>query len=167
MAPPLTAARVRELLAAHTSVSLPSSAELSELPDASRFLDGLVEASFLVSHGDKRLAPSEMGCLVGTLAELSSGALDRSALAGMIYEFSAALERDGLDVRLDALAQRFVDPRERLRLLTFASLVAVCDRALQPGEREVLQGMASRMSVPREEIDACVDALQKSLHDAA
>jgi tellurite resistance protein len=167
MHPPITAAQVRELLATHASVDLPSGEEIHARPDAARFLDALAEVSFLVSNGDRRLAQDEMQCLAGTLAELSSGTIDRSALAGMIYEYSAALERDGLDARLSAIIQRFADPRERLRLLAFGSLVAMCDRALQPGERQVLRTIASRMGVQPEEIDACVDALQKSLHEVS
>ncbi|MCS6898333.1 MAG: hypothetical protein RMJ98_05460 [Myxococcales bacterium] len=167
MQPPVTAAQVRELLATHASVDLPSGEEIHARPDAARFLDALVEVSFLVSNGDRRLAQDEMQCLVGTLTELSSGALDRSALAGMIYEYSAALERDGLDARLAGIARRFTEPRERLRLLVFGSLVAMCDRALQPGERQMLHTIASRMGLNPEEVGACVDALQKSIHEVS
>ena len=167
MHPPVTAAQVRALLAAHASIQLPSGEEVHARPDAARFLDALAEISFLVSHGDRRLAQDEMQCLTGTLTELSSGAIDRSALAGMIYEFSAALERDGLEARLNGITSRFSDPAERLQLLAFGSLVAMCDRALQPGEREVLRAIAARMGISPEEIDSRVDSLQKSIHEAS
>lgn len=167
MHPPVTAAQVRELLATHASVHLPSGEEVHARPDAARFLDALAEVSFLVSHGDRRLAQNEMQCLVGTLSELSSGTIDRSALAGMIYEFSAALERDGLEARLSSLSGRFLDHQERLRLLAFGSLVAMCDRALQPGEREVLRTLAGRMGIHPDEIDACVDGLQKTMYEVS
>lgn len=167
MVPPVTASQVRDLLAAHASVQLPSGEEIQKNPDGQRFLESLAEASFLVSHGDHRLATTEMNCLVGTLSELSSGSLDRSALAGMIYEYSSALVRDGLDQRLAELAGRFGEREMRLRLLAFASLVAMCDRSLQEGERDVLQKMASRMNIPENELLNLVSAMQKSLHDAA
>lgn len=166
MHPPITAAQVRELLAT-CAIRLPSGAEVDARPDAIRFLDALAEVSFLVSHGDRRLAQDEMQCLTSTLAELSSGAIDRSALAGMIYEFSAALERDGLDTRLAVLSERVADPQERLQLLTFGSLVAMCDRALQPGERQVLRTIAARLGIAPDEIDARVESLQKSIHEVS
>lgn len=161
---PVNAAQVRDLLARHAFGSLPTSEELSARNNPIPFLSTLAEASFLVSHGDHRFAREEVTCLVGTLSELSAGALDRSALAGMIYEFSASIQRDGLDARLDALASRIRDRNDRIRLVGFAALVAMCDRTLQPGEREVLDRLAAKMGISADELDRFVTSLQGSLH---
>lgn len=167
MYPPTTAAQVRELLATCASISLPSSAEVQARPDAEHFLDTLVEIAFLASQGDHRLTGHEMQCLSGILTELSAGTIDASALAGMVYEFSSVLERDGLDMRISAIVDHIHDREDALCLLVLGALVAMCDRALQPGEREILRAMAVRMGVPLEEMDPRIDALYKRIYEAS
>jgi tellurite resistance protein len=140
----VSAEQLRQLLADPT---------LSPLADRDpghrlEFLHGLVDVCFLASHGDGRVSPGELKNLTGLLDRLASAAIERDELAGLVYDAASLLERDGLEARLAALTARFPHRDDRARMLAFATLAALGDGQLPPGERAVLDNLARRLDVP-------------------
>jgi tellurite resistance protein len=162
MSATLNATRLREILHRAAGVDLPSSAGLASSPEeATRYMDLLAEASFLVSGHNHHRAPAELSCMLTVLTDLSSGALSRSEIAGMFYEFAANLERDGLDARLAAVAG--AAGQKGWLVVSFAALVAMSDGELHPAERKALLDLARGLGVEEKRVDAMVGELRTAL----
>lgn len=134
--------RARDLLRQNAS-DLPSSEVLSSsltsgATDA--YHGGLLEAAFLVAAADGQLSKEEVGSLIDVVSQVGEGATP-SELAGMVYEFSAALEKEGRKARIDAIAAHVSDASARKEIIGFAALVALCDGELAPSELFVLHSL--------------------------
>ncbi len=162
MSATLNAERLREILHNAAGVDLPSSVGLASSPEeATRYMDLLAEASFLVSGHNHHHAPEEVSCVLTVLTDLSSGALSRSEIAGMFYEFAANLERDGLDARLAAVAG--AAGHRGWIVVSFAALVAMSDGELHPAERKALLELARGLGVQERRVDEMVSQLRQAL----
>jgi tellurite resistance protein len=161
----LNAARIREILHLAAGADLPATAGPTP-EDASRYMDLLAEASFLVSGHNHHRAPEEVSCMLTALTDLSAGSLGRSEIAGMFYEFAANLARDGLAARLAAVAGSA--GANGWLVVSFAALVAMSDGELHPTERQALQELARGLGFDEARVDGMVGELRRALgHDKA
>lgn len=134
--------RARDLLR-QNAADLPSADVLSARgtsAESDAYHAGLLEAAFLVAAADGQLSKEEVGSLIDVVSQVGEGATP-SELAGMVYEFSAALEKEGRKVRIDAIAAHVTDTAARKEIIGFAALVALCDGELAPSELFVLHSL--------------------------
>lgn len=142
MTSPDTVLRARALLREKTVQNLPDAAAISKRGDADdRFFAGMLEAAFLVAAADGELSKEEVGSLIDVVTQMGEG-VTPSELAGMFYEFTTALDREGRPARIAALASHVTEAAARREILGFAALVALCDGDLAPSELFVVHSIA-------------------------
>ncbi len=150
--------RAREFLAARKIPELPRPEALGG--DVGAHADALLEAAFLVASADGALSKEEAGSLIDLVAQMGEG-LTPGELAGHVYEFSTALEAEGRQARIDAIAAHVPEPGARREIVGFAALVALADHELAPSELFVLHSLGKGFGLDT----ATVNAVVKSVAD--
>jgi tellurite resistance protein len=108
----------------------------------------LAEAMYLVMAADRHVNERERDALRGAIRTLTDGGLGTLAMENMIMEFEQALARDGLDVRLDALASFLYGDRDDMELaVALAAAVALADEGLDPEEQRTIEALAERLGI--------------------
>lgn len=102
------------------------------------FLSVLVESAYLLAAADGVVSPPERQTLAETIGDVLGGDLPQGELVAMINSFADALDRDGVDQRMVSLAHALQGAGARRAALSFAALIALCDRELVAEERESL-----------------------------
>ena len=156
--------RARDLLRQNAS-DLPSADVLSSRgasPDAEAYHTGLIEAAFLVAAADGQLSKEEVGSLIDVVSQVGEGATP-SELAGMVYEFSVALEKEGRKTRIDAIAAHVTDQSARKEIIGFAALVALCDGELAPSELFVLHTLGKAFGFDAATVSGVVRGVAEKL----
>ena len=102
------------------------------------FLSVLVEAAYLIAAADGVVSETERQTLAETISAIVGGDLPPEELLAMLVAFADALNTDGLDQRLEVMAEALADVEARETAVSFASLVALCDREFDARERVML-----------------------------
>jgi hypothetical protein len=162
------AKRARELLEQKDAAALPDAAKLraaatERASSADAFFSGLVEGAFLLGAADGDLSPDEASTLGETVSYLTGEVVDPAEFMAMIDDFADALSNEGLDTRIMALASAVPDAPARKEILSFAVLVALCDRDLAKAERDTLDRLATAFKIPRHEVDELIKTVEASL----
>jgi uncharacterized membrane protein YebE (DUF533 family) len=111
-------------------------------------LKPLVEAMFLVVASDGVIDESERAVLRGALRTLTAERLGTAALDRWLDELAAAVQAQGTEQRLDALASELYADREDGELaLALAIAAGLASQQLAPEEGEVVRGLAERLGV--------------------
>lgn len=143
--------RLRDRLLSRGPPSLserPARITTPESRAAYRRIRPLAEAMYLVMAADRRVTDVERDALRGAIRTLTDGELGSRAMEDLITEFQDALARDGLDVRLDAVASELYGDREDRELaLALAAAVALADAALDPAEQHTIEALAERLGI--------------------
>ena len=114
-----------------------------------------VEAIYLVIAADGVHTPEERDALLGAIRYLTEGELGARAADHMIVELQAALERDGLEVRLDEVASRVCrEPEDRELALSLAAAAAMADGHAGPTEESAVVGLAERLGFSESRLKA-------------
>jgi DnaJ-domain-containing protein 1 len=130
----------------------------SERPEAEAAYQRIrpfAEAMYLVMSADGSLDERELHTLRGALRSLTNSALGTGAMEAMLAEFERLLSRDGLDLRLDAVAARLYPEREDRELaLALAATVAISDDHHSAPERQTIVSLAERLGIGRQRLEA-------------
>lgn len=156
--------RARDLLRQNAS-DLPSAEVLSARSGSTShdaYHAGLLEAAFLVAAADGQLSKEEVGSLVDVVSQIGEGATP-SELAGMVYDFSVALEKEGRTTRVAAIAAHVTDAAARKEIIGFAALVALCDGELAPSELFVLHTMGRAFGLDAATVGGVVRGVAEKL----
>ena len=108
----------------------------------------VAEAMYLVMSVDRRVSDVERDTLRGAIRTLTDGELGTQAMENMIAEFEQALARDGIEVRLDAIASTLYGDRDDMELaVALAAAVATADSELDPSEQHTIEALAERLGI--------------------
>jgi tellurite resistance protein len=108
----------------------------------------LAEAMYLVMAVDRRVSDVERDALRGAIRTLTDGELGTVAMEAMITEFEHDLARDGIEIRLDAIASMLYGDRDDVELaIALAAAVAVADSDLDPAEQHTIEALAGRLGI--------------------
>ncbi|MCS6902211.1 MAG: hypothetical protein RMJ98_21470 [Myxococcales bacterium] len=130
---------------------------------ADEFFSGLVEGAFLLAAADGELSADEEIALSETLHEITNGGFEPEEFMEMIHTFEKALQEDGPNERLQALAASLPDEPARKAMLSFAALVALCDHHLADAEWKALQAMGTAFGLPVSVVEGLVNEAQENL----
>ena len=160
--------RAREILRRRAVDVLPDAARVSSAHENHEaFFGGLLEAAFLVAAADGTLSKEEVGSLIDVVSDLGGEGVTPSELAGMVYEFSSSMEKEGRQARLDALARAVTDAAARREILGFASLVALCDHDLAPSELFVLHSLGKAFGLDAAAVGGVINSVKAAMGEGA
>lgn len=107
------------------------------------------EAVFLVVASDGHIDEREADVLRGVLRALTDGQLGGAALQALVADFQLALEREGIEARLDSLAAALYADRDDAELaVALALAAALANGHIVSSEGDVIHGLAERLRVP-------------------
>jgi tellurite resistance protein len=113
------------------------------------------EAIYLVIASDGVHTPEERDALLGAIRYLTEGELGAHAADHMIARFQNALDRDGLELRLDDVAARvYGEPEDRELTLALAAAVATAGGPPGPNEEDTIYGLGERLGFSRGKLSA-------------
>lgn len=124
------------------------------------FFSGLVEGAFLLAAADGELSEEEELTLSETLHGITGDLYEPEEFVEMLHAFEEALEVDGRKERLEALALSLPDEAARHAVLSFAVLVALCDRVLADAEWSALVEMGAIFAIRKEDVEALVNEVK-------
>lgn len=152
---PASLLRARDLLAR-------GSAQPASRPGDPLF-GAMLEAAFLLASADGQLSPEELGELASMVSSMTGESVSPAALADSFADYSAQLERSGRAARIEALAASCPSPEVRRQVISFAVLVALCDRDLAPSELFVLHSLGKAFGLAAPEINDTIRSLKGEL----
>lgn len=130
---------------------------------AEQFFSGMIEGAFLVAAADGEMSEDEEATLAETIRFLTGEVNEPEEFLRMIESFAEALEQDGFDRRLRELTRSLPDEGARREVMTFAVLVALCDRHLAEAEWTTLLAMGKSFGLGREVIEGVVSEAQQGV----
>jgi len=130
---------------------------------ADEFFSGLVEGAFLVAAADGEMSEDEETTLAETLQLVTGDLYEPEEFIAMINAFEEALDTDGFDTRLQALARTLPDEAARHEVLSVAALIALCDRNLAEAELKSLHAIGAAFGFSREVVEGVVSEAQDAV----
>lgn len=133
---------------------------------AARHLMALLEAGYMIAAADG-LATGERSALADLIVQVTGGAkITGERLATLFARFEEILASEGLESRLDAIADCFEDFMAREEAMSFAVLVAIADGELSDKEAAALIALGKRIDFSAGEVQAVVDSVAHALKSA-
>ena len=140
--------------AGQTVPPLPHGAGSAELSVLVQRVRPFAEAMYLVISADAAISARERDVLRGALRTLTEDRLGSEVQEAMLTEFEQLHARDGVELRLDAIASEiYADRRDAELALVLAIIAADVDGRLEKREREVVAALAQRLGVKPSELD--------------
>jgi tellurite resistance protein len=139
--------------------------DTSEGAAEARYFKAMLEIAYLAAAADG-LGEGEARAISELIQTTTSNAVGADALDKLFGEFAAQLEADGLEARLDAVADSFDDFMACDEALGFASLVAISDGKLGGEEASVLLAVGMRFEFTLDEVQAILDTVTVTLQMA-
>jgi hypothetical protein len=133
--------------------------------EAARYFGAIVETCYLVAIADG-FAAEERGAVAALLGFATGDMVSHERAEGVFDAYAKLLEEQGLEARLDSIAERLDDFMAREEAMSFAALVAVADRELAAKEAVMLMALAKRFDFSRGEVQAVVKQVAATLAQA-
>lgn len=133
--------------------------------EAGRYFGAIVETCYLVSTIDG-LAGEERGAVSALVGFATGDLISGKTADGLFAAYADLVKEQGLEARLDSVAERLDDFVAREEAMSFAALVAVADRELASKEQVILMALAKRFEFSRGEVQAIVNQVAASLSQA-
>ena len=132
---------------------------------AGRYFGAIVETCYLVAIADG-FAEEERGAVANLVSFATGDALTPERAEEVFAAYAKLLEEQGLEARLNAIAERLDDFVAREEAMSFAALVAVADRELAEREAVMLMALAKRFDFSRGEVQVVVKQVAATLAKA-
>lgn len=123
-----------------------------------RALVGMVDAAMVMACADGELADEEHEVVAQVIDGFFNGDVTPAQIEEMMSLSLDAIERDGLEGRIEAVAQNLESAELRELGLAAAATVMLCDSELVEGEEdEVYYQLADALEIPRRRAEAIID----------
>lgn len=133
--------------------------ELQALGNAK--LEALVEVMLLAASADGDFSEVERTHFLKSVQSLTDGHIAPERLDALVSEFSAALETEGREARLNSVKARLPDAGARRVALSLAIQVTLSDGIIRTSERELILETAEALEIDREEAANLVSKLSR------
>ncbi|MDP3277230.1 MAG: tellurite resistance TerB family protein [Deltaproteobacteria bacterium] len=113
----------------------------------------LIETAFLMAAADGELSDIEREQLIATIEYISNRQTPREQLDETIDQLIAALEADGWEERIRAVASSLEDPIARRNAYRLAAGISFIDGEVQEEEARLFSLLAAAFEIPSEEAE--------------
>jgi uncharacterized tellurite resistance protein B-like protein len=119
--------------------------------DPSLELGAMIETAFLMAAADGDLSALETDQLVATIGYVAKDRYDGAQIRTMLEQLLGALQTDGWDNRIAAVAKSLQDGTARRNAYRLAAGVAFVDGQVQEGEARLFALLAQAFEIPEKE----------------
>jgi tellurite resistance protein len=132
-------------------------------PVAVALFEALVEAAFLVAAADGVLDDDERRAFERVVTASCGGSVDSRQIASLVSDLAAQLAEDGLERRIEAIAQSVTRTEHAREILRVSALLAHASGDVSPVERDVLSQIGARCGLAERDVDAALASAQRAL----
>jgi len=130
-------------------------------PDAARLFESMVEGAFLVANADGEFDVTEQAAFRHVVVSACAGRVGERQVRALLADLQDQLDEDGLQKRIEMVAQTITREDHARDVLRVSSLLAHVSGGVSSIEREVLDKLAAEFKLT----DAAVEqAIEEAAH---
>ena len=134
-------------------------------PFAAALFESIVEGAFLVATADGVFDDEERATFERIVAAACGGAVPQSHVAALVSDLSDQLAEDGIDRRIQRLAEGVQRGEQAVEVLRIAALIAQVSDDVSDVERAVLGRIASACGLDDGAVESALVDVKASLGD--
>ena len=135
-------------------------------PNAARLFEAIVEGAYLVASADGVIDANERQTFEKVVAAACGGVVTESQVTALVGDLADELAEDGLDARVQAVADRAPKKPQGEEVLRIAALLAQASENVSDVERNVLVKLAAACHLDANAVDVALDDVRKALTPA-
>jgi tellurite resistance protein len=132
-------------------------------PQACALFESIVEGAYLVASADGIIDEEERKTFEKVVTTACGGAVAPPAIHALVADLADQLEEDGLDRRVQAVAQQAQRPEHCREVLRIAALLAQVSESVSEVERGVLAKLAAACGLQPGDVDKALDEARTAL----
>jgi tellurite resistance protein len=132
-------------------------------PAAAALFESIIEGAYLVATADGVFDEEERRTFERVVTASCGGAIPQNHIADLVSDLADQLTEDGLDRRIDRLAEGIQREEQALEVLRIAALIAMVSDDVSDVERNVLNKIASACKLGEGAVDRALDDVKASL----
>ena len=132
-------------------------------PFAAALFESIVEGAYLVATADGVFDEEERGTFERVVAAACGGAVPQSQVAALVADLADQLEEDGIDRRIQRLAEGIQREEQALEVLRIAALIAQVSEDVSEIERSVLGKIATACKLGDGAVESALADVKASL----
>jgi tellurite resistance protein len=132
-------------------------------PFAAALFESIVEGAYLVASADGVFDETERRTFERIVTAACGGAVPQSHVSALVADLADQLAEDGLDRRVERLAEGVQREEQAIEVLRIAALIAQVSDDVSGVEREVLQKIAHACHLPPSAVDRALEDVRASL----
>jgi len=129
-------------------------------PEAARLFEAVVEGAFLVANADGDFDDTEQAAFQHVVVSACAGRVAERQVCALLADLQAQLDEDGLQKRIEMVAQAITREDHAREVLRVSSLLAYVSGGVSSVEREVLDKLAAEFKLTNA-------AVAQAIEDAA
>jgi tellurite resistance protein len=132
-------------------------------PQACALFESIVEGAYLVASADGIIDEEERKTFEKVVTTACGGAVAPTAIHALVADLADQLQEDGLDRRVEAIAQQTHRPEQCREILRIAALVAQVSDNVSAVERDVLAKIASACGMQSADVDRAFEDVKAAM----
>ncbi len=132
-------------------------------PFAAALFESIVEGAYLVATADGVFDEEERRTFERIVTAACGGMVPQKLVGDLVSDLSDQLEEDGLDRRIQRLAEGVSKKEQAVEVLRIAALIASVSEDVSAVERDVLTRLATAFGLEPSAVDTALEDVQKSL----
>lgn len=132
-------------------------------PLAAALFESIIEGAYLVATADGVFDDEERKTFERVVTASCGGAIPPNDIADLVSYLADQLSEDGLDRRIERLAQGIQREEQALEVLRIAALIAMVSDDVSEVERSVLDKIASACKLGEGAVERALDDVRASL----
>jgi tellurite resistance protein len=133
-------------------------------PQACALFESIVEGAYLVASADGVIDDEERKTFEKVVTTACGGTVAPPAVHALVADLADQLQEDGIDRRVEAIAQQAHRPEHCREVLRIAALVAQVSDSVSEVERAVLVKIAKACGLPSEDVDRALEDVKSALN---
>ena len=130
---------------------------------AAALFESIVEGAYLVATADGVFDDEERGTFERVVAAACGGAVPQSHVAALVADLADQLEEDGIDRRIQRLAEGIQREEQAVEVLRIAALIAQVSEDVSEVERSVLGKIATACKLGDGAVESALADVKASL----
>jgi tellurite resistance protein len=136
-------------------------------PLAVVLFEAIVEGAYLVANADGVFDDEEKRTFERVVVAACGGTVAPTQIAALVSDLGDQLREDGIDRRIEAIANTMTKREHGLEVLRVAALLAQASEDVSAVEREALEKLARHCGLTAEDVDAAFADVKAALAEAA
>lgn len=132
-------------------------------PFAAALFESIVEGAYLVATADGVFDDEERKTFERIVTAACGGMVPQRLVADLVADLSDQLGEDGLEQRIERLAEGVTKKEQATEVLRIAALIASVSEDVSAVEREVLDRIATAFKLEAGAVDSALEDVKKSL----